>query len=248
MSTPEPIITERAGLWGARMLCFDSLDSTNSWAVRHPSACQHGDVIRAHDQTAGRGRFEREWLSSPGESLTLSFVVDSTLFPFIARENYAQIAAVAAWQILSGMEIQAKLKWPNDIMTARGKICGILAETITDAKVVIGIGINATLSGNESVRLTSIHTEKNIAPCLDELTGKLIACLASAFTDCRDSGIENLRTIWAAHDYLAGKEITLTATNGPINGTYVGINSDGCLLLNIDSEVKTFHSGDVTLS
>lgn len=246
---PEPEITEN-GLWDGRMLRFASLPSTNSWATEHSSDCQHGDIILADDQTRGRGRFEREWSSAEGRSLTLSFVIDSIRFPFINRENYAQIAALGVWQLLGTLKIDALFKWPNDIMTERGKICGILAENISDTKVVVGIGINIALEHEEadlSRPFTSIHHEIEDVPPLTELSESLSGCLENAFQDCQSSGLTHLRETWEEHDYLKGKTITLHSTESKLTGKYAGINDEVLLLLEVGGEIREFHSGDVTL-
>ena len=71
----QPKIVENAGLWGGRLLIFDSLPSTNQWALDNIGRCRNGDVIRAITQIAGRGRFQREWLSPVNRCLTISVVI-----------------------------------------------------------------------------------------------------------------------------------------------------------------------------
>jgi BirA family biotin operon repressor/biotin-[acetyl-CoA-carboxylase] ligase len=186
-----------------------------------------------------------------GCSLTLSFVIDAIHFPCIKKENYAQIAALAVWQLLAGLKIDARFKWPNDIMTERGKICGILAENISDSSVVVGLGVNIALeheSADITKPFTSIHHEIDQVPAVDELTRSLAKCLESAFEECRESGFEHLRDTWKAHDYLQGKTITIRTASDELTGTYAGLSEQGLLLLEVDGETRQFHSGDVTLA
>lgn len=240
------------GLWGGRLLHFHSLPSTNTWAIQNPDSCGHGDIILADDQTHGRGRFERKWSSARTKSLTLSFIIDSTRFPRIARENCAQVAALAVWQLLSELRIRALLKWPNDVMTPGGKICGILAESISDTKIVIGIGINISVqldAADLASPYTTIQKEADEdVPSSSKLAAKLAECVSSAFEYCDSSGLEHLLSTWTANDYLAGKSLTVRSASGEFTGTYAGITEDGLLRLNADGKTELFHSGDVTLA
>ena len=91
-----------------------------------------GQVLVAEEQTAGRGRMGRSWVSQPGASLTFSVVLRPVFVP----------AARRGWlPLLAGVAVAATLKWPNDVLIDDRKLAGILAEQSGDA-VVIGIGLN----------------------------------------------------------------------------------------------------------
>ena len=251
MVTCTPTITEANGLWGGRHIHFKSIASTNGWALENPEQCGHGDLIVADDQTDGRGRLDRKWSSLPGKSITLSVVIDSSHLPSLAQEHYTQIAALAIRRLLSQLQVNAKLKWPNDVMTENGKICGILAEHIADTRIVVGIGINATIDPSEvdcNAPCTSIHAETKSMPESDAITLQLKDQLERAFTDCASTGMTDMRAEWKACDYLANKEITIKTPTGTVAGSYSGVNEDGQLLLNISGATQAFSAGDVTLS
>lgn len=244
-------ITENKGLWGGKLMYFESISSTNSWVLDNPGQCHHGDLIVAGDQTEGRGRFERKWISLPGKSVTVSFVINAERFPHLAQEHYAQIAAFAVWQLLSELKIQAQLKWPNDIVTKNGKICGILAEHVADSRIVVGAGINTSIEPLHiecDSRCTSIQAETECAPTNEVLVAKLTNYLERAFTGCENDGMAAMRAEWAAHDHLKARQICITTPTGKLTGIYLGINEGGQLLIEIAGDTRAFSAGDVTLA
>ncbi len=108
-----------------------------------------GSVLVAEAQTAGRGRMGRSWLSPPGAALTFSVLLRPGAVPQ-ARRGWvpllAGVAIAAAVGAVSGLD--ARLKWPNDVLIGDGKVAGILAEQAADA-IVVGAGINVSTSRAE---------------------------------------------------------------------------------------------------
>jgi BirA family transcriptional regulator, biotin operon repressor / biotin---[acetyl-CoA-carboxylase] ligase len=101
-----------------------------------------GQVLAAEEQTAGRGRMGRSWVSQPGASLTFSVLVRPSAVPPARRGWLPLLTGVAvATAVRSVAGVPATLKWPNDVLAGERKLAGILAEQSGDA-VVIGIGIN----------------------------------------------------------------------------------------------------------
>jgi BirA family biotin operon repressor/biotin-[acetyl-CoA-carboxylase] ligase len=132
---------------GRRVLVFDSLDSTNSFAAGLATADNDGLVILADFQTAGRGRFGRVWHSRPGASLLLSVVLSppAELRRASILTAWAAVAVGEAVFTLTG--VQAKVKWPNDLLIRGKKVCGILIEQ--GRAVVVGIGLNLNQTPDE---------------------------------------------------------------------------------------------------
>lgn len=101
-----------------------------------------GSVLAAEAQTAGRGRMGRSWVSMPRAALTFSVLLRPKLVPAAARGWIPLLAGIAVADALHRVAgVDARLKWPNDVLVADGKLAGILAEQSGDA-VVVGIGIN----------------------------------------------------------------------------------------------------------
>lgn len=127
---------------------LDSVDSTNSEALRRLGALPSGTVLAAREQTAGRGQRGNTWFSEPGKNLTFSVVMK---FPagFLAAANAFVLnclCSVSVVDFLACYGVNAAVKWPNDIYVSGRKICGMLLENgLSEGFVshsVMGIGIN----------------------------------------------------------------------------------------------------------
>lgn len=127
---------------GHRIVRVESVGSTNSLAAeiaKEPGS--HGTVITANEQTAGRGQYGRSWVSQPGDSLLLSVVLrpPMELRRPVVLTAWAAVALGDAIFALTGL--QARIKWPNDLLIRGKKVCGILIEATNEA-VVVGLGLN----------------------------------------------------------------------------------------------------------
>lgn len=126
---------------------LDSIDSTNSEALRRLPELPGGTVLAAYEQTAGRGQRGNTWFTQAGKNLTFSIVLKdlSLSAPEAIRLNYLTSVAVAAY--LESRGVKAAIKWPNDIYVNGRKICGMLLENTLGPggrllASVVGIGIN----------------------------------------------------------------------------------------------------------
>lgn len=127
---------------------LESVDSTNNWAKRSAKELDREalTVIVADGQTAGRGRFDRTWVSPSGVNLYVTYVF---FIKKINQEvgNIPQILALAVHDALSAYKV--KIKWPNDIMLAGKKLGGILCEVIEvedQWAVIVGLGVNVNMT------------------------------------------------------------------------------------------------------
>ncbi|MCE9568178.1 MAG: biotin--[acetyl-CoA-carboxylase] ligase [Planctomycetes bacterium] len=137
---------------GRRVLFFDQLDSTNTTAAEllaNPESQRGGDdtddlVVIADFQTAGRGQYGRVWQSRPGSSLLMSVALrpPPQLRRPVILTAFAAVAIGEAILTLTG--VQAKIKWPNDLLIRGKKVCGILIENTTSLVVGIGLNLNQT--------------------------------------------------------------------------------------------------------
>ncbi|RUM93304.1 MAG: biotin--[acetyl-CoA-carboxylase] ligase, partial [Thermodesulfatator sp.] len=189
---------------GRFLLHFDSLDSTNDYCLKNISVLQKpGLVVVADRQTQGRGSRGRTWEPGKGEHLFCSFVIH----PEIRQEfipSMTLFAGLAVFRAISSLGItQASIKWPNDILIAEKKVCGILCESrITPEMkaVVAGIGINisggpeqfpeslrekVTTLSKHGIQITNIELVDLIAGKLDEILAgiKSSSALNAIFQD-----------------------------------------------------------------
>ena len=130
--------------FGQRVLFYDTVGSTNDLAAQFG---EPGMVILAREQTTGRGQHGRVWHSDRGSSLLMSLVVapPAPLRRPVLLTAWASVAIAEAIHQLTGLE--ARLKWPNDLLINQLKVCGILIEQ--SHQVILGLGLNLTQSGEE---------------------------------------------------------------------------------------------------
>lgn len=241
------------GLWSGQVRRFESLESTNTWALEHFAELNHGDVIRTDCQTAGRGRFNRAWLASPGRSLTVSVVIKGS--PWLALgPNLGQIAAAALARMLHQHGVRALLKWPNDLMVNDRKIAGILVERadVGDG-FVVGLGLNVNVTGEELDRAqlqrpaTSMLEAAGHSIDLDQVCGILVRELEKGLGEVHEQGLALLWVEWSRGDWLKGRSIRLAGVDGELAmGEYLGISPEGGLRLRtLEGYEKVFWTGDV---
>jgi BirA family transcriptional regulator, biotin operon repressor / biotin---[acetyl-CoA-carboxylase] ligase len=137
------------GLWQA-VEVVDRTGSTNAdLLARALDGAPEGMVLAAEEQSAGRGRMGRAWVSPPRAALTFSLLVRSAAVPPARRGWLPLLAGVAvATAVTAVTGVQTRLKWPNDVLTGHAKLAGILAEAAGDA-VVVGVGLNVSTESGE---------------------------------------------------------------------------------------------------
>ena len=137
------------GLWQA-VEVVDRTGSTNAdLLARALDGAPEGMVLAAEEQSAGRGRMGRAWVSPPRAALTFSLLVRPAAVPPARRGWLPLLAGVAvATAVTAVTGVQTRLKWPNDVLTGRAKLAGILAEAAGDA-VVVGVGLNVSTEPGE---------------------------------------------------------------------------------------------------
>lgn len=133
---------------GSQIIRLDTVDSTNNYAAKllKESKVFDGTVIMALEQTQGRGQRGSEWVSKPGKNLTFSLILYPKGLSASSQFIISKIVALALSDLLELYGIPNHIKWPNDIITLKGKIAGVLIENQvhqeTIASSIIGVGLN----------------------------------------------------------------------------------------------------------
>ncbi len=150
----------KQGKWielaGWRVLVFDETGSTNDDSLALADSIEGEFVVWARHQTAGKGREDRQWHDRPGSSLTFSLLLSPTPDESRYLSRFTALAVLALCDFLEhAFQLQAEIKWPNDVLIQKKKVCGILSEiywkgTLPEA-LVIGIGINLRDAAFEQV-------------------------------------------------------------------------------------------------
>lgn len=235
------------------ILPFDKIDSTNTEAINQARrGADEGLCIVAREQTAGRGRHGRTWVSEKDAGLYFSLVlrpkIESHLLPLITL-----MTAVAAHNAIeNAFKIECDIKWVNDIHVGGKKICGILAETVEtekDLAVIVGIGINLKSSNfppELAETATSIENETGATPNLEKFLPILTSFLEK-YCDLLYEDAEKIRKEWSSRSsYAFGKQVRIKLETEIIYGTTRGIEENGALRLELETgEVRIIHTGDV---
>jgi len=209
-----------------------------------------GAVIIAGEQTAGKGRLERKWLSPPG-NIALSIVLypDITSLPYLIM--IASLAAVQSIEAVAGTK--AQIKWPNDIMIGGKKVGGILIENeVKGDKVaysIIGIGINVDLNVADypemSANSTSLKSES-----VPGLRIKIIRLLLNEFERLylKLPDRKAIYETWRNRLVTLGKKVRATSGREIIEGTADSVDVNGALVIRqSDGRLVKVVAGDVTL-
>ncbi|MBT8086711.1 MAG: biotin--[acetyl-CoA-carboxylase] ligase [Gammaproteobacteria bacterium] len=227
---------------------FDEIASTNSYLMdkRGPAPGELYIAVTTN-QTAGRGRQGRRWLSPPGSGLCLSiaYTVASRTDNLSALTLAVGIGAITSLQDVNAQGI--RIKWPNDLVAENRKLGGILTEAKTHAEgsvtVVIGVGLNLDLGegfdlGNEAKRampVTDLNRIVATMPAPDTLAARLINRLHAAIMNFEAAGFAYFAREWAKHDWLLGRELTVDTSSEQLRGTGAGVARDGALLVDVGS-------------
>lgn len=237
---------------GYALAAFDEIDSTNEEAKRRAEAGMRGPLwIVAARQSAGRGRRGRSWTSEPGNVFATLLIAPERSAADAARLSFA--AALSVYDVAKGAcpDADVTLKWPNDVLIGAAKCSGILLESGGELNGVlpwlaVGIGINlthapegtpypATAFGRHGATLTAVEAMTHLA-----------AAWAHWFEIWRAQGFAPLREAWLARAQGLGEPITARLADDSLNGTFEGLDAEGCLQLRLaDGTLKAVSSGEI---
>lgn len=244
----------RNTVYAGKIHYFSEIGSTNTAAMQAAaSGAEEGAVFLADQQTSGRGRNGHGWHSEPGSAILVSIV----LCPRIAPAQSLWLSLMAGVAVHTAISrtcgIECDLRWPNDLLIGRKKICGILTEISVDAEqlrfAVIGIGINANQQSfpPEIAQLaTSLKIETGKEWSRTEL---LIALLESLEADyrralMRDGSDPLLQRVETISSYARGKRVHVDEADG-YDGVTDGLDARGFLRVRTADGIKTVLSGGV---
>jgi BirA family biotin operon repressor/biotin-[acetyl-CoA-carboxylase] ligase len=205
-------------------------------------------TVRADVQEAGRGRRGRTWQTEPGAALLVSVL----LRPSRPPDELAALAIVgglAAARVARELGVQASVRWPNDVVTERGKLAGVLAELIAGPAVLLGVGMNADatleqLPETDGLPATSLRVEGAEPPAPGELAAMLVRELRPLVARFDAGGFAALRDDARALDALRGREIELALADGStVSGLVRGFGDDGALVLETPDGIVAHRSG-----
>lgn len=242
---------------GRKVHYYDSIDSTNKEAKKLATLEDEGTVIISEEQTEGKGRLGRGWISPKGKGIWMSIILKPNVEP-VKVGAITLLGAAAVYNGLKNMNVDSLIKWPNDILIDDKKICGILTEMNAELNrinyLIMGIGINVNLDEDDippelKDRANSIKIYKNkeidrkslLANILNEFEKLYIPFAANgdvsiAIRICR----ENSASI--------DKEVKIIEGNKERLGRALDINNNGELIVEFeDGKVQSIYAGEVSI-
>ncbi len=232
----------------------ESLDSTNAQALREISSGLPAPfIILAEQQSAGRGRRGRKWVSPFAQNIYYSLVlrVDGGMRQLEGLSLVVGLAVLGALRDFGDFE--AGLKWPNDILVGNKKIAGILLELVGDpadvCHVVIGIGVNVNMivASDVDQAWTSVRLETGCTINRNTLIIALSRSLEMYLSRHEALGFAPIRAEWELNHLWQGREVSLMAGTHQVDGTVLGIDQQGAIRLNVAGQEKTFSGGELSL-
>lgn len=244
--------------WAGRAYYYyEEVDSTNTKAKQlGEEGAVHGTLVAAEQQSSGKGRRGRTWSSPKGDSIYMTLL----LRPDIEPHKASMLTLVAALSVSDAIEritgLKTQIKWPNDIVSAGRKLCGILTEMSADMDginyVVIGIGINCN-QAEVPKELQEVATSLKKETGQDILRSVLIAGIMERFEIYYESfmkmkNLKELKEPYESRLVNRNRQVRVLAPGREYTGISRGIDEMGELLVEDESgEVHTVFSGEVSV-
>ncbi len=244
--------------WISQLELHQQIGSTNGYLLAQPPGeLSSGHICLAEEQTEGRGRRGRGWVSPFGSSIYLSIFWSYPYGPthLSALSLAAGVAVVDGLRSLGVSEVG--LKWPNDILWDGRKLAGLLLEVAGEAdgpsRVVLGLGINSGLGPAQGEGIDQPWVDLSEVPGGDKISRNRLAavmldCLLQTMGSVTQDGISSMAADWQRYDLYYGRPITLHMGERQIKGVHRGIDMSGSIMLEQETgEIHTYHGGEVSL-
>lgn len=262
--------------------CFDELSSTNDWAAEFIASGEkdaaktrppEGTVVRAANQTAGKGQLGSRWQSKPGENLLLSIILYPKWLESMAQFYLSMTVALAlrdlaieaigasvelnpnASEDLQILPSMVKIKWPNDLYLGDKKTAGILIQnavsgsTLQSAIVGIGLNVNQKSFPEELPNATSLAIAFGVYFDIDQVAERLFSCVERRYLSLKAGLFSDLKAEYEQHLWRLGIPTSFrrSSDGGIFEGVLQGVDERGHLLIQTDQEVISFEIKEVSV-
>jgi BirA family transcriptional regulator, biotin operon repressor / biotin---[acetyl-CoA-carboxylase] ligase len=234
-----------------RLKILTSIDSTNTYLLTN-AASFNNYALFAELQTAGRGQFNRSWISTGfAKNIALSL-----RWYFPKHKNLSGLSLIMGLAIVNALAEYGldsiQLKWPNDIMYQGKKLGGILIETLTKTAwdvVVIGLGLNlytpSLKSDSIAQAFTDIYSIQKSAPQRNKLAALVLKHILTSLKKFHTTDFSRFACEWKKFDYLLDRSIILKQQQETYTGIAQGVNAKGQLCVIINGKLQAFNNGEV---
>ncbi|GGB33319.1 biotin--[acetyl-CoA-carboxylase] ligase [Virgibacillus dakarensis] len=232
--------------------------TTSTQHIAHQLArdnADHGTIVVADEQTAGKGRMDHTWNSPKNKGIWMSLILRPATLPYLAPQFTLLTATVLADVLTEETHTAPKIKWPNDILLNGKKIAGILtemqAEQDTIQYVVIGIGINVNQSEQELPadirhKATSLAIETGRTWDTQKLIQRILLTFEQAYDHYLKNGFLEVKHKWESYGFKIGETIRIKTMRETWRARFMGIAEDGALLTKAsDGEMKKIYSAEI---
>ena len=244
-------------IFGCKVFCFKELSSTQEVAKKLAAqGCAEGTVVVAEKQTKGRGRIGREWVSPMG-GVWLSIVLRPEIPPQHSQRITLVTGVAVAKTIRKLYGLDAKIKWPNDVLVNGYKVCGILVEASGEADrinyMVVGVGVNL------NVDFAKVNPSLvGIAASISQILGKKVSRvefireflveMEKLYILFNRSKFNQILVEWKNLSETLGCKVKVISQKEAFVGKALDVDEDGFLLVRVeDGTVRKIVAGDVSI-
>ena len=231
----------------SNIVYFETLDSTQTHLKQHFNELADQTVVTTDTQTAGRGRFDRRWVSEPG-GLYFSILLKPQKTDFLA--NLTQLLALCVCQAAEQYAVQPNLKWPNDVQVAGKKLCGILSEAITQngrvAGLVMGAGVNVAQKDLSHVGQPAVSLrELGVHVAKEDFMQNVLDLFFQSYPAVVAEGFSVIRPAYKERFPFLGKQISIKNGTAAVTGIAQDLSPRGTLMLSTPGATQEILIGDL---
>lgn len=229
-----------------KIIKLEETESTNTYSKEHLTLLEDRTVVHALHQTNGRGRLNRTWVDLGDNNLFFSIILKPSKNFNSVYSNLTQYTSVILCKIFENYGLNPKVKWPNDVMIdGKRKICGILCETVIENNelkgIILGIGINLNASKKDVENIpdrivTALNLEIGEPVNADAFLNEFLDEFDKNYEKFLLKGFESIRNDYLKRNCFLEKDLKIQVLNDIKSGYAKGVNSNGELILQTDSD------------
>ncbi|MBI1836045.1 MAG: biotin--[acetyl-CoA-carboxylase] ligase [Flavobacteriia bacterium] len=236
---------------GKKIIQLENVDSTNNYVANliQSNNIEHGTVILADEQTAGKGQRGNTWYSKPGENIVTSIYLRPEKLSVIHQFYLTIYVSISILKTLKKFDLSPSIKWPNDILIGSKKITGVLVETHLNKSniehVIIGIGINVNQMDLNTINGTSIRMETNEFNPIYTVLLSLINELNLNWKHITNENFTFLKKEYLNNLWLYQQETIFTDNQSEFTGKIIDIDEIGRLIIQKGNQIQKYNLKEI---